>query len=273
MADVARGLAYGISGLIRVIFILAGLLGLMTTRGECLEQVYHLFMVFSQPASACMILILGIDRLLAVMFPSSYRNFGTRYTFMLIAMVYIPSLLEVVWLVLDVLVGGMSEQISNVCKIDQVGDFYFNVIWNAARFFPGVFTPFVYLAVFLVLRYRSAGVQNNEQKRQMALIKKVMIIVVSNFVFATLPFSYSFYAIVSKSSGSSLYNHINAFCISLSMLGASLNMLVYSMMYQKFRAALMKNVLSKFFKAESNVPTISPSTVVRVGDKLATVRP
>jgi len=237
-----RGTAYLLAGVIRSHLVLSFDASLVSP-AQCMKQIYHSFMVFGQQAASSMVLALAIDRFLAVFLYSRYRNFGARYAILLVTTVYSVCLFLDVWLLLDIfLLAGSRTTVSRMCKLEKITSDPFNIAWSGCRLLPGLVTPFLYAYTFLLLKFTSArlGMQEQDKKRQYKLTKNIVVIVLNNFLFMTVPFGYSFGAAVMNANESVLYDHINALSISMSLFGAASNMFIYSLKYPKFRLILLR---------------------------------
>jgi len=94
-------------------------------------------------------------------------------------------------------------------------------------------------------------------------MKNIVVIVLNNFLFMTIPFGYSFVSVLSGATTSSLYDTLNAYSIAVSLVGAATNMFIYSLKYPKFKETMLhelhldKLIVVTHVKTHVNTPALT----------------
>jgi len=241
-ADFARGWAYLISGILRLIFVTNHTDTVILTSRQCMLQMYHGPMVFGQQGSSSMVMLLAVDRFLAVFVHKRYRHFGRSYALKIVFGLYLFCFLNAVLMWFDVFwLNTEMQTTTKICKQEKVASLLYFKEYSFLRFAPCTLTPLFYLYTMFYLKFgRATSMREQDKKKQYKLTKNILIIILNDFLFMAIPFGYSFYSAITESSTSSAYDTVNGFSISLSLFGAAGNMILYSMKYPKFRVKLLQ---------------------------------
>uniref|UniRef100_A0A914VI77 G-protein coupled receptors family 1 profile domain-containing protein n=1 Tax=Plectus sambesii TaxID=2011161 RepID=A0A914VI77_9BILA len=88
LADGLYGFGFLIAAFGRIIAIEQGNGFVLVSRWDCSLKIWNIIWLISNPLAGLMLLVISIDRLLAVSIPFRYFTFTSRYAFKLVAAVY-----------------------------------------------------------------------------------------------------------------------------------------------------------------------------------------
>uniref|UniRef100_A0A914V669 G-protein coupled receptors family 1 profile domain-containing protein n=1 Tax=Plectus sambesii TaxID=2011161 RepID=A0A914V669_9BILA len=192
-ANGLQGVGYFIACIGRIAMIRAGYGFVLVSRWQCFTKPWNLIWLVSSPWQDTTLLMVSIDRFIAVAFPLRYFSFSTRYAYLLNLFAYLGALPPLI-------VGAVisysyqKPEMAGICYTQSgMGDGYF-AFRNMLRFCTNVISLALYVPILILLQKTiKTGPLNDERHMaaQISRLKKVTItLAISAFfvlLFSTIP--------------------------------------------------------------------------------------
>uniref|UniRef100_A0A5S6R5I6 G-protein coupled receptors family 1 profile domain-containing protein n=1 Tax=Trichuris muris TaxID=70415 RepID=A0A5S6R5I6_TRIMR len=163
---------------------------------KCIAEGLHLVLeAVSNVASGLLILMLALDRIIAIVTISFYKHLSERVIRMNIIFIYAFAIssyvIAVVWRVTS---AHEPNMVSPYCYTDEVFTPTYYNIRLALLQVPLLLTIILYIAALLIVRLRERDVQlsilNMQLKREKLITKKVSVIIAATMLTRLTPNSY-----------------------------------------------------------------------------------
>ncbi len=154
IADSIYGVGFFSAGIVRLRLVLTGMHKVMVTSWHCMMYFQTIFFFVGSQTSALMLVMLSVDRFMAVVFYVKYKNFTKRYARSVLLAVF----------TYGVIFGGAAflsswaqtgeqKSYSSICLGTWAVPNWYSVYYNAFSALGGFLSVFLYIVV--IVAYRS----------------------------------------------------------------------------------------------------------------------
>uniref|UniRef100_A0A914VGP0 G-protein coupled receptors family 1 profile domain-containing protein n=1 Tax=Plectus sambesii TaxID=2011161 RepID=A0A914VGP0_9BILA len=207
-----------------------------------------LMWMWAQPAASVMLVVISLDRMLAVSLPLRYYFFTARYAYRLVAVAYSVMFIPVIWWLVD---SYATEPIAEVPSYCFVGhnfvptDYpYFQKILLIAT----VASVFMYIPVLLMLKITLAKNRAMEDAVKYEKMKRATLALgISSFC------TFIFYIIPMAIINLKLFDNLNVFYLMINF-NAMCNIFIYIARFKEIRVGIKALVTCNSKVAWETVP-------------------
>uniref|UniRef100_A0A914W3F4 G-protein coupled receptors family 1 profile domain-containing protein n=1 Tax=Plectus sambesii TaxID=2011161 RepID=A0A914W3F4_9BILA len=236
----------------------------LTTRWRCFMTPWVLLWVWSQPTAAVMLVVISLDRMLAVSFPLRYYFFTARYAYRLVAVAYSIMFIPIIWWLVD---SYKAEPIADVPFYCFVGHNFTptdHPYFSKFLLFATVASVIMYIPVLLMLKITLAKNRTMEDAVKYEKMKRATLALgISSFC------TFIFYIVPMAIVNLKLFDNLNVFYLMLNF-NAMFNIFIYIARFKEIRVGIKALVTCKFKVAWDTVlfnintnrvhPGLSPNT-------------
>uniref|UniRef100_A0A914WI51 G-protein coupled receptors family 1 profile domain-containing protein n=1 Tax=Plectus sambesii TaxID=2011161 RepID=A0A914WI51_9BILA len=192
-ANGLQGFAFIVAGIGRILMIKAGYGFVLVSRWQCSIAVWNLIWLFASPWQDTTLLMVSIDRFIAVAFPLRYFSFSTRYAYLLNFFAYVGALPQIIASVV-ISYSYQKPEFPAICYTQAgLSDGYFR-FKLMLRFCITVISLALYVPILILLQKALKTGQSISERQvatQISRLKKVTItLAISAFfvlLFSTVP--------------------------------------------------------------------------------------
>uniref|UniRef100_A0A914XF25 G-protein coupled receptors family 1 profile domain-containing protein n=1 Tax=Plectus sambesii TaxID=2011161 RepID=A0A914XF25_9BILA len=192
-ANGLQGFAFIVAGIGRILMIKAGYGFVLVSRWQCSMAVWNLIWLFATPWQDTTLLMVSIDRFIAVAFPLRYFSYSTKYAYLLNFFAYVGALPQISASVV-ISYSYQEPEFPAICYTQSgQGDGFFR-FKLMLRFCITVISLALYVPILILLQKALKTGQSISERQvaaQISRLKKVTItLAISAFfvlLFSTVP--------------------------------------------------------------------------------------
>lgn len=184
--DCFNGLGALMDGAFRLYAVLSENFGLTTSVG-CLKRIFPCLYVLSQESVAVLLLLISVDRLIAVERIALYLRLGRRY---LMGAILLPLSLSIVSLMFAVFLTPKSQLYSDLCVLEEILPSVYVVVHMSLMCGCSCLGVFIYLLLTIKFRCRTAVDTSDleaHKDRQRRVTKTLLVVSGTVFGLQTVP--------------------------------------------------------------------------------------
>uniref|UniRef100_A0A914UI96 G-protein coupled receptors family 1 profile domain-containing protein n=1 Tax=Plectus sambesii TaxID=2011161 RepID=A0A914UI96_9BILA len=244
-SDLLLGLSTGSGGIYELALINRHEENVQVHRTACLWTPFFLIKTFTCPAEACMLLIISVDRLIAVLKPLKYATFTRIYAILLVGISLCVGVIITLFLTLNLELQKSDDTINAVCLLSKMGKIY--MATNCyVRFVLATLSVIVYIFVGIAYRRYQMNMckafptsQDRLRKVQRRLTTTVGMCALLTFLLYLLPTTI---AILHLESDTTVWVSV---CWVLINVNAVANVFVYSLRHEDIRQGIKLLILCR----------------------------
>ncbi|VDM38251.1 unnamed protein product [Toxocara canis] len=247
IADFVEGFATFLGGLYRIVIVATGMKNYQFTPLECMMLPQSWMWRWSDTATAFMLLILSLDRLVSVLAPLRYFQLGVNYIRFMIGVPYITSLMSAVvaWIYPLNLWGTLSMMCMTREFISPVFYQYSKYSSSAAS----ALSVIVYIPLLCAMRSQLKTISHKisftqidrKRKAQLRVTATIALSSLSTLFLDSLPRAVGMYGMVEEMrSEEPRCDSVFMYLFLLSKVNSMFNLLLYYLRHRTMRAAIKR---------------------------------
>uniref|UniRef100_A0A914ULR6 G-protein coupled receptors family 1 profile domain-containing protein n=1 Tax=Plectus sambesii TaxID=2011161 RepID=A0A914ULR6_9BILA len=236
----------------------------LTTRWRCFMTPWVLLWVWSQPTAAVMLVVISLDRMLAVSLPLRYYFFTARYAYRLVAVAYSIMFIPIIWWLVDSYTTEPIAEVPSYCFVGYNFTPTDHPYFSKFLLFATVASVIMYIPVLLMLKITLAKNRTMEDAVKYEKMKRATLALgISSFC------TFIFYIVPMAIVNLKLFDNLNVFYLMLNF-NAMFNIFIYIARFKEIRVGIKALVTCKFKVAWDTVlfnintnrvhPGLSPNT-------------
>uniref|UniRef100_A0A914XBP7 Uncharacterized protein n=1 Tax=Plectus sambesii TaxID=2011161 RepID=A0A914XBP7_9BILA len=260
----ALAFADGVAGFA---FLVAAVAFVLTTRWRCFMTPWVLLWVWSQPTAAVMLVVISLDRMLAVSLPLRYYFFTARYAYRLVAVAYSIMFIPIIWWLVDSYTTEPIAEVPSYCFVGHNFTPTDHPYFSKFLLFATVASVIMYIPVLIMLKITLAKNHAMEDAVKYEKMKRATLALgISSFC------TFIFYIVPMAVVTLKLFDNLNVFYLMLNF-NAMFNIFIYIARFKEIRVGIKALFTCKFKVAWDTVlfnintnrvyPGLSPNTLDR----------